>query len=68
LSKKTEVLFLYVHSYILQKCGIDNRLICLGAFILMMSGCILTCDWQSIRGDPCNQFSEENYISDGRMV
>ena len=31
----------------------------------MMSGCILTCDWQSIRGDPCNQFSEENFISDG---
>ena len=57
--------FLCACSYILQKFGLDNRLICLTAFILVITGLTLTCDWQSIRGDPCNQFSEENFMSDG---
>ena len=31
----------------------------------MICGTGLTCDWQSIRGDPCDQFSQDNFIADG---
>ena len=31
----------------------------------MICGTALTCDWQSIRGDPCDQFSQDNFIADG---
>ena len=43
--------------YVLQKYGLSNRIICLMALFLSISGSVISSDWQAIRGDPCDRFS-----------
>ena len=45
------------HSLILGKLHIDNRLIYLIGALLLIAGSSILGDWQSIGGDPCNQFN-----------
>ena len=55
---------LFHYSFILQRCGLDNRAICSIALIMSASGSIIASDWQSVKGDPCSQFSEGNTVKD----
>ena len=46
------------YRYSFQRLYIDNRIICCLGLVLALSGSLISTDWQSLRGDPCNQFSE----------
>ena len=45
-------------SLILEKCHVDNRLTFVIGVLLTITGAALIADWQSVRGDPCNQLNE----------
>ncbi len=51
-----------MHSYILLRCGVDNRVIAIFCLILSILGALIAADWQSIMGDPCDQFSADNFV------
>lgn len=38
---------------------IDNRIICFISLLLALMGSLISADWQSIGGDPCDQFSNK---------
>ncbi len=52
-----------MHSYILQRCGVDNRVTAMVCFTLCVAGTVIAADWQSIGGDPCDQFSADNFVA-----
>ena len=51
------------YRYILQKFKFDNRNILIGSLIIGIIGTLIMTDWQSIGGDPCNQFNDDEIIN-----
>lgn len=49
----------YFSRFLFQRIRIDNRLICFLSLLLALMGSLISADWQSIRGDPCDQFSKK---------
>ena len=54
-------MFALLYRYIFQRCHIDNRVISLVAFFCGLSGSLIATDWQALGGDPCDQFSLNNF-------
>ena len=46
-------------SLVLEKCHVDNRLTCVIGMLLAIMGATILADWQSIKGDPCNQLDNK---------
>ena len=51
-----------IFRYCLQKFRIGNRNILIGFIIIGIIGSLIMTDWQSLRGDPCNQFNDNSTI------
>lgn len=49
---------LHTFRYGFQRLHVDNRITCLIGLLLALSGSLLATDWQSLGGDPCDQFSK----------
>lgn len=49
--------FLFRH--IFQRLGVSNKNICILGVVLGICGSVIIADWQSVRGDPCDQYSYE---------
>lgn len=45
--------------FLFQRMHIDNRIICFISLLLALMGSLISADWQSIGGDPCDQFSNK---------
>ena len=48
--------------YVLRRCGLDARLIGVIALLCGVTASLILTEWQAIRGDPCEQFSENRYV------
>ena len=48
---------LFCFSYTLQRLGMSNKNICLLGICMGICGSLIISDWQSVRGDPCDQYS-----------
>ena len=46
-----------MYSFILQGCGLDNRIMVMIGLFSVISGGILLTDWQAIPSDPCTEYS-----------
>jgi hypothetical protein len=49
--------------FVLQRVGLSNKTICIIGLMCGVSGCLVATDWQSLGGDPCDQYSYDKFNS-----
>ena len=45
-----------------------NKNICIVGFVMGIIGCTVLADWQSLQGDPCDQYSYEKFSNSSLSV
>ena len=58
-----QVLLPFRFRSIFQRLGMSNKNICLLGIVMGICGSVVIADWQSVGGDPCDQYSYEELKS-----
>ena len=54
--------------FVLQRVGLSNKTICIIGLMCGVSGCLVATDWQSLGGDPCDQYSYDKFNSSSYIL
>jgi hypothetical protein len=54
--------------FVLQRVGLSNKTICIIGLMCGVSGCLIATDWQSLGGDPCDQYSYDKFNSSSYIL
>ena len=49
---------------VMQRFGLSNKFIFLIGIIAGIAGGVISSDWQSIYGDPCDKYSYNDFVTD----